>query len=253
MEDIEVIEDFSTKEDLMPTKQHRLNTREEAEQTEIFKTLQTLGIELNARATSEPKQLFDLQPIHPGSARVHDLPNGSVAVTLPAKLIVFGTVMITDALVVPEWDDCSLDLEEHREHQYFNEMIKDFPQITPEILNDFLVGHPQPLRPCQHEGLIIASGWTPVPTGYRDERLVKLKVLLMDAQNNRFRYDFSARVDRRLKVMYERNRQRLAERYPSRNAAADKEPVLPINQNQERATAKAAKSSRSQEYRGPIQ
>ena len=237
----------------MPTKQHRLNTREEVEQTEIFKTLQTLGIELNARATSEPKQLFDLQPIHPGFARVHDLPNGSVAVTLPAKLIVFGTVLITDALVVPEWDDCSLDLEEHREHQYFNEMIKDFPRFTPEILNDFLVGHPQPLRPCQHEGLIIATGWSPVPTGYGDETLVRLEVVLMDAQNDQFRYGFAARVDRRLKVMYERHRQRVAERYHSRIAAAEKERVTRTDQNSERATAKAAKSSESQEYRATIQ
>lgn len=237
----------------MPTKQHRLNTKEEAEQTKIRKTLQTLGIELNACATSEPKQLFDLQPIHPGFARVHDLPDGSVAVTLPAKLIVFGSVMITDALVIPEWDDCSLDLEEPREHRYFNEIIKDFPRFMPEILNDCLVGHAQPLRPCQHEGLIIATGWSPVPTGYRDERLVKLEVLLMNAENDHFRYGFAARVDRRLKVMYVRHRQRVAERYRSRITAAEKELVVTIDQNPGRATAKAAKSSKSQERRGTIQ
>lgn len=56
----------------MRTKQHRLNTREEAEQTKICNTLQTLGIEVNACASSEPKQLFDLEPIDPGFARVHD-------------------------------------------------------------------------------------------------------------------------------------------------------------------------------------
>lgn len=175
-----------------------------------------------------------------------------MAVSLPAKLIILGTVMITDALVVPEWDDCSLELEEQREHQYLNKIIEDFPRSAPVFLNDFLVGHPQPLRPSQHEGLIIATGWLPVPRGYRNERLVKLEVLIMDAENNQFRYQFAARVDRRLKVVHERHRQRVAERYRAL-AAAEKEPVMPVHRTPERATARAAKSSESHEYRGTIQ
>jgi hypothetical protein len=235
----------------MPTKQHRLNSREEAEQTKMFKTLQTLGFEVNACASSEPKQFFDLEPIDPGFARVHDLPDGSVAVSLPARLTILGTVMITDALVVPEWDDCWLELEEPREHQYFNKIIEDFPRSAPVILNDYLVGHPQPLRPSQHEGLIIATGWSPVPSGYPDEKLVKLEVLLIDAQNNEFRYQFVAGVDRRLKVMHERQRQRVAERYRAL-AAAEKEPVMPIDRTPERAT-RAANNSESSTHRGTIQ
>jgi hypothetical protein len=164
----------------MPTRQHRLSTREQAEHRKICNKLHNLGIEVNAGTTSEPTQRFTLEATHADFARVHDLPNGSVAVTLPAKLTILNSVMITDALVLPEWDDCSLDLEEPHEHLYFNNFIEDFPSYRPKILNDLLVGRTHPLERCQCEGLIIAIGWSRVPPTYSDEKLVKFQVRLRD-------------------------------------------------------------------------
>src|SRR5437868_11711206 len=130
----------------MPTRQRQLNRTENAEHLKIRNQLKNLGIEVETGPVPEIKSRFCLEAIHADFARVHDLPDGSVAVSLPAKLTVYSNVMITDALVLPEWDDCSLDLAEPCEHRYFNQFSEDFPSYSPAILNELLVGRTHPVR-----------------------------------------------------------------------------------------------------------
>ena len=245
----------------MPTRRHRLSTREEADHRHICNQLKNLGIELDPGATFKPTPRFRFEPIHPNFARVHDLPNGSVAVTLPAKLTILSSTMITDALVVPEWDDCSLDLEDPRKHRYFNDFIRDYPSYQPKIINDLLIGRTHPLTPCQYEGLFIAIGWSRVPATYSEEKPVKFIVRLTDEKDD-FSTNFVARVDRRIKCAYERTRpspqlimERLSRRVPLfQMEQVPREQVAPTDQAPGRAEPEADKSSNSlKEYRGTIQ
>jgi hypothetical protein len=119
--------------------------------------------------------------------------------------------MITDATLFPQWDDCSLDLEEPQEHQYFEEFTQDFPTYRPKILNKYLVDCPRPLQICQLQGLIIATGWIRVPAEYPDEKRVSFHLCLRDEQEREYDYYFYARVDRRLKIQQERKMREAAE------------------------------------------
>lgn len=192
----------------MPTRQRPLKKKEQSDYEATCSQLEKLGIEAKCNRIPDPKQrCFSLEPIYEEFARAHDLPDGSVAVTLPAKLTVLKSgVMFNDALVLPQWDDASLDLEEPQEHRHFAEFIRDFPRFEPTVLNKFLVGRQLPLRPCQLEGLIIAIGWSHVPAVYQDEKRVSFKVCLTDRQEAEVRCNFIARVDRRLKLRYESQR-----------------------------------------------
>ena len=82
----------------MPTRQRQLNRTENAEHLKIRNQLKNLGIEVETGPVPEIKSRFCLEAIHADFARVHDLPDGSVAVSLPAKLTVYSNVMITDAV-----------------------------------------------------------------------------------------------------------------------------------------------------------
>lgn len=190
----------------MPQRKMRLSRTEEKESKATLAKLEKLGVEVKYEETREPEAIrFHLHQIDREFARVYDLPVGC-AVTLPCKLVVLKSgVMFTDADVHAEWDDW-LDLEEPREHRSFEEFAKDFPTWPPKILNDLLVNHPRPLRTCQMEGLVIATGWSRVPADYADEKQVRFVLCLRDEQREEFYFDFVARVDRRLKRMYERRR-----------------------------------------------
>lgn len=190
----------------MPTKKVQLSPAKKKENQATCSELEKLGIKANPEDTEEPKVCFKLEQIDREFARVYDLPHGALAVTLPAKLVVVSSVMFTDADLIPEWDEWPLDLEEPAEHKHFEEFTRDFPAYKPAILNEFLVNRPVPLRPCQREGLIIATGWSQMPAEYPDEKPVKFDLWLRDARDEEFHVDFVARVDRRLKRMYERQR-----------------------------------------------
>jgi hypothetical protein len=234
----------------MPRRQPRLSTRQEAEYRRICNKLQNLGIQVNAGATAEPKPRFKLEPIHPCFARVHDLPNGSAAFTLPARLTVFSSVMITDALVWPEWDEGSADLEDPRDHRDLNNFLKDFPTYSPKILNDLLVGRTHPVERCRYEGLLIAIGWTRVPPTYSDEKLVNIELRLRYEQDLAFSCNFVARVDRSLKYKYERTRptpELIMQRLSRRVSAYQREEVAPTNQVPGQVRRERDKSSDSPE------
>jgi hypothetical protein len=241
----------------MPTRQRRLSTREEAEHRRICNKLQNLGIQVNAGATAEPKQRFNLEPIHPAWARVHDLPDGSVAVTLPARLTIFSSVLITEALVWPEWDEGSLELDGACGHRDLNHFLKDFPSSSPKILNDLLVGRTPPLERCRYEGLIIAIGWSRVPAAYSDEKPVNFKVGLRYEQDLDFSCNFVARVDRSLKCKYEKTRpsaELIRERLSRRVPLFPREQVAPTDRVPGGVRPEADRISDSlKEHRGTIQ
>jgi len=237
----------------------RLSRAELGEQSAFCAKLEKLGIEAKCGEGQEPKaNRFALKEIHPEFARVHDLPDGSVTVTLPAKLTVISSVMFTQAAVFPEFDDCPLDLEGPGEHRYFAEFVKDFPTPEPTILNGLLLNHPVPLRVCQRSGLIIASGWSCVPAKYDDEKPVKFELWLRDEYGEEFSVEFVARVDRRLKRMYEKRRPDPLTLYERRAKhvslfSQKKEPAVYGDPAESARPGKAKTSTSPRKYRGTIQ
>jgi len=218
----------------MPTKITRFAKPLEAERRGITSKLQRLKIQMADMDALRPTLArFALVQTWTELARVHDLPNGQVAVSLMAKLIIIKSgVMFTDVAIFPQWDDCSLDLEEEpQEHPHFEEFTRDSPAYRPTILNRFLVNHPVPLRTCQREGLIIATGWNSVPLNYPNEKRLSFTLCLTDELGSESRCTFYARVDRSLKAQRERQRpdpRLVAERIKNR---------VPLFSDQEKAEA----------------
>lgn len=203
----------------MPIRKPRLTKGEKTEYETMSSRLEKMHIGIGSMGTGPKLKRFVVTQVDREFARVHDLPDGSTAVTLGAKLTILSHVMFIEALLFPEWDDCPLELDQPREHRYFKEFIMDSPAYRPQLLNDFLVDHPIPLPTSQRKGLIIAAGWSALPARYRDENPVNFELYLVDEQETEYRYSFIARVDRRLKHEYERRRpdpQLVAERIKNR-------------------------------------
>ena len=192
----------------MPTKRLRLSKMEQTDYRMSCRQLEELGIEVGTAEDFRPQQArFTLEQGEPEFARVYDLPGGDVAAVLPAKLTVLKSgVMFTDALVVAEWDSFPLDLEGAEENRYFDRFKRLGPSWEPIILNDFLVGRPHPLQPCQWDGFIVATGWASIPAECEDGARLRLELRLRDEQGSDFCYTFTAAVDQRFKREYERSR-----------------------------------------------
>ena len=196
----------------MPTRRSRLTKAEQEQHRANLLKLEDIHImtECMVEPPSRPKR-FILEPIYPEFARVYDLPNGDVLVTLPAKFATLKSgVLFTDAWVFPEWDDDDpLDLERPEENRYFDRLAdQGFTSYDPpKLLNHLLVGRFVPLRLCRHdEGLIFATGGSSLPAKYHDETRVALELWLRDERGREFSFDLSARVSRRFKREYERSR-----------------------------------------------
>lgn len=192
----------------MPTKRLHLTKVEEIEYRFTCRQLEELGIEVGTAEDFRHERVrFTLEQGEPEFARVYDLPGGDVATVLPAKLTVLKSgVMFTDAVAVAEWDSFPLDLEGAMENRYVDRFKRLGPSWEPIILNDFLVGRPYPLQPCQWDGLIVATGWASVPAECEDGTRLRLELRLRDEEGTDFRYTFTAAVDQRFKREYERTR-----------------------------------------------
>jgi hypothetical protein len=131
-------------------------------------------------------------------ARVFELPEEQVAVVLPAKLtVVYSGAIITEMRLKLPWSDCLLEVGDPRNHRFFPDVTQDWPG-TLKILNDWLVDREVPLRTCQRSGLIVGTGWAPVPAAYPADREVQIELSLYDQRDNVMRFEFKARLDRRI-------------------------------------------------------
>jgi hypothetical protein len=191
----------------MPIKRSNLNRWEQDEDRASRLQLESAGITTGAAEDPRPQpRRFTLEQIDSNFAAVYDLPPYEVGVVLPARLRVLTSVMFTDVAVFLPWDEWSLDLEEPVKNPYWDLMKDQGPSYKPTILNDLLVGKASPVRPCQPEGLILATGYGSVPAEYDEKKRVTLELRLWDEQDNEFTWNFSARVDRSFKRIYERSR-----------------------------------------------
>jgi hypothetical protein len=184
----------------MPVRRSRLTRKEEAQFRSSISYFKQAGIEFGSvgkRSEPEPHR-FTLQQIDPHDARVHELDAGEVVVVLPAKLTVRQAgVMIIKSEIIPEWFDWKLDLDRlEYDKALLEEVLQCSPKFQPRILNEYIVGRAAPLRCCQPEGVIIATGHSPIPTETHDEGLVTMKLWLRDETDKDFSFNFKAHVDR---------------------------------------------------------
>jgi hypothetical protein len=148
--------------------------------------------------TGSKHTLPKLEQIDADLARVYELPDEEVAVVLPAKLTVLHSGgMIMDMRLTLPWSDCLLEVGDPRNHQFFPEVTQDWPGPL-KILNDWLVDREVPLRTCQRSGLIVGTGWAPVPAAYPANREVQIELSLFDQWDNVMRFEFKARLDRHI-------------------------------------------------------
>ncbi len=93
------------------------------------------------------------------------------------------------------------------ENQFFHDLTGGLPQHPPRILNDCVVDRPLPLRRCQLDGVIIATGWSSLPTSYRDEDLVAMRLTFVNQDGYEIECEITGRVDRSIKRKHDRRRQ----------------------------------------------
>ena len=102
-----------------------------------------------------------------------------------------------DTRLTLSWSDCLLEVGDPRNHQFFPDVTQDWPGPL-KILNDWLVDREVPLRTCQRSGLIVGTGWAPVPAAYQADREVQIELSLYDRWDNVMRFEFQARLDRHI-------------------------------------------------------
>ena len=186
----------------MPTQRMRLTRTKYQEDRARLLRLEKMGIPIgSAGDSSQAPERLTLQQIDHQPAMIYELPLGDVAVVVPAKMTVTSRILITDLEMTTPWDDLLLDLSDPEEIPCYEDLIAKLPEPPPEILNHRLTGG-DPLRLCQKEGVIIAHGWSSVPSKCRDGTLVTVKLFLGDERDNELCFGFEARVDRSLKRKY---------------------------------------------------
>ena len=193
----------------MPRTRPRITGAETKANCDRLLRLRQKGIEVGETEDLPNKPArFKFQQVYPEFARIYMFANGQVTFAGLAKLAVLRDgVMFTDRDMIPSWDEFPLDLSDPREHECFEHVIKGFPTYRPPLLNNLLVDRTAPLRRCQHVGVIIATGWSPVPASFRDEDPVSLQLWLKDELGNETVWELTGRVDRSFIRKYERKQQ----------------------------------------------
>jgi hypothetical protein len=160
----------------------------------------------------EPARLA-VKQIDQNSARIYELPSGLVAVVVPATIqILVSGIFFTDVAVFIPRFDCQLELSDPGEYEYYPDLINEFRHNTPTKLLNNLLTSEIPLRPCQRQGVIVADGSAFVPHEFPDELPVTMELLLTDERCNEFCFKFEVRLDRILKLKYERRQLERRER-----------------------------------------
>jgi hypothetical protein len=186
-------------EDVMPKAMTRFTVAEKNDYHSRLLHLREIGVVTGPIPRTEVKHIFPrLVPIDADFARVFELPDEQVGVVLPAKLtVVHSGAMITEMRLKLPWSDCLLEVGDSRNHRFFPDVTQDWPGPL-KILNDWLVDREVPLRTCQRSGLIVGTGWAPVPAAYPADFEVRVELSLYDQRDNVMRLEFKARLDRHI-------------------------------------------------------
>jgi hypothetical protein len=203
----------------MPYRQTRFSRAENAEFVRYLRQLQAEGIDVDPSAWIDPppdpdrlalEQICDI-----ATATIYDLPSSAVAIVLPARMTVLKAgMLVADVAIMTPWDDFQLELVEPGEGFVNEDLMRGvLPEPLPTILNRFLRSK-VPLRPRRVEGVILAEGWTSLPTDHLDSMPVTVQLLIEDERHNKIKFEFEARVDHNLKRRYERKQERYFESIP---------------------------------------
>lgn len=165
-------------------------------------------------ASPEPDRLT-VEQTKDECAWIYELPSGGVAFVAPAKLTVPvpGTLIKHAEVAIPDFD-CGLDLSDPVESRWYAQLMKLLPYNLTKCLNNRLTSE-VPLSVCHVRGAIIAEGWASIPAKLHDNTLVSVELLLWDARDNEFQFDFRAYVNRSLIRQYERRQLERRERVGS--------------------------------------
>jgi hypothetical protein len=199
----------------MPKQKLKLTKTEDQEYGARLLRLEEIGIQAGSvcHPSPEPDRLT-LEQIEHDFARIYELPSGMVAVVVPVKIVVLVSgILITDFAITIPRIDCPLELSDPAENKYYPDLIDQLPYTYTGVtlLNDYLTSG-VPLRPRQVKGVIIAEGWTSVPTGLHDDMLEKVELSMQDERHNELCFDFQVRGDSTLLLRYQRLQRKHYER-----------------------------------------
>jgi hypothetical protein len=182
----------------MPKLKSHLTLLEKTDDYARLLRLQRLGIETGDVATLGTKtERLILNPRDPEFARIYDLPNGELAVVLPARLTVLKSgPMILEARLTLPWDNRQVDLDDPEDHPSFQHLIPRLPYDRHTLLNEWLVGREVPLRPCRRDGVIIGTATGRMPRNCKEGAEATVHLSLLDERRNEIHCEFIARVDR---------------------------------------------------------
>jgi hypothetical protein len=189
----------------MPTRKPNLSKEEHRKFRALILRLQAAGIATGTSGglLSVPKRL-DLRQLEYLFCRVHDLPGGQVVVILLCELMALRAgATVRDCAISLPWGP-ELDLCDPEYTPWYNDLIQGWPAWPPTVLNRWLTGEVSLPRGRKLTGIIIATGWSPVPAEYPDESLVDIELVASDDQGKPLEFFFKAGVDRSLKHKYER-------------------------------------------------
>jgi hypothetical protein len=193
----------------MPAQRLKLIKTEDQEHRARLSRLEQLRIPIGqvGDPSHEPDRLILEQAEHE-CASIYELPLGEVAVVVPAKMHVLNSgILITDVAMMMPWDDWPLDLwKPEGKSNYYDELIGRLYHFPPRLLNPYLKSE-LPLDVRQVDGVIIARGYSSIPSKFHDESPVTVELLLMDKRRNELCFEFGVRVDR--SVMRECKRKQL--------------------------------------------
>jgi hypothetical protein len=154
-------------------------------------------------ASPEPDRLA-VEQTEDECAWICELPSGGIAFVGPAELTVGvpGTLIRYAQVVIRDFD-CELELSDPGESLWYAQLMKLMPYNLTECLNHWLISG-VPLSVRQERGAIIAAGWASVPAKLHDYAPVSAELVLRDARDNDFQFNFRARVNRDLMWQYKR-------------------------------------------------
>ena len=156
----------------------------------------------SAGDSSQEHGRLTLEQIDHEPAVIYELPSGDIAVVVPVQMTVTSRVLITELEMTTALDDLLLDLSDPEEIPYYEDLISPLPFSSPILLNKWLT-HNRALDICREEGMIVAHGWSSVPSVCQDDTPVAVELYLRDQRGYELRFGFETRVDRSVKHKYE--------------------------------------------------
>lgn len=182
----------------MPTPKWTHTRVADQENRTMLSRLARMGIPVGAAGDASPRpNRLIVEQTNYESATIYQLPLAEVGVVLPAEIIVPASgPLIKDVRLFVPWDECPLELwnpEDYPDH--YRRLLEKLDHSSPQILNCHLQRE-LPLRTCRKSGIFIAHGYSAVPSGYHDESIAAVILLLLDERNMELCFDFKVTVDR---------------------------------------------------------